>query len=699
MLLERETALSEIFNCIETMPKSGKILLLSGEAGIGKTTLLEHIRLQIDTTIDMHWSGCDPLFTPRPYAPIYDFAQIFSPTLLCQLESCATPNIIFASFYQAISHLTKPTILVIEDVHWADNASLDLIKYLVRRISFLPCLLCLSYRDDEISQSHPLRSVLTLLPSAHTKRICLTPLGKESVAKLSQKSHYDPDNLHRITNGNPFFVTELLANKQVNQPLIPLSIKEAIGSRVQNLAQGECQLIQLLSLIPYSIPVTLIHALFGENGDSFAMACVARKLLQCDPNQVFRFRHELVRLAILDNQPAHQQKSGHKRILQCLEQTLLSTDSAWLVHHGVGALDEKCVLKYAPIAAANAAALGAHKEAASFYSKALSFVEYADTELAASLHQDWAYEVGLTTHMDQSVIDARRHAISLWRALGRFDKVGENLRSLSRLYWYQGQAEKAERYATEAIQTFESIPASNGLAMAYSMRSQLDMLNERTDDAIFWGNKALALAEQFSSPTIKAHALNNIGSALVMQGNTEGETLLEQSLVIAEQNGLHEDVARVYTNFSDYCIRFKKLDMAEALTTKGIQYDIAHDLDSWTYYLVGLQALLRQEQGRLIDAQTIASGVQQIDNQTLLMKLPSLIVLGRVSSRLATSDSHDLLCRALEDAESTNEYQYMIPARFALIEHFWLSADITQSSKANNHLNWLSQLPKSVLNT
>ncbi|MBU3004704.1 helix-turn-helix transcriptional regulator [Paraglaciecola arctica] len=703
MLLEREVAIEKINDSISLISQSGKILLLSGEAGIGKTSLLEHIRMHADTSIDIFWCGCDPLFTPRPYAPIYDFAAVLSPNLLSHLENGAIPNIIFSSFYQAISQLKKPLILVIEDVHWADHSTLDLLKYVARRISFIPCLLCLSYRDDEVAQEHPLSSVLTLMPSAHTLRLHLEQLSQAGVTKLSKKSSYDPEILYKITSGNPFFIAELLANNDHSQQVIPASIREAVSSRVLNLTHSERDLLQVLSHIPFSIPVTLIHRLFNEVGESFAMACVARKLLQCDQHRVFKFRHELVRRTILEEQPAHQQKVAHKRILECLEQLSPDINVAWLVHHSEGALDPEKVLKYAPSAAENAASLGAHKEAASFYAKALSYVEYADTELAASLHESWAYEVGLTTHMKQSVIDARRHAISLWRALGRNDKVGENLRFLSRLFWYQGHAEKAEEYANQAINTFEAIPASNELAMAYSMRSQLDMLNDRFDEAVDWGNKALLLAERFSSPIVKAHALNNIGTALVIQGNEAGEAMLNQSLTIARQHGLHEDAARVYTNFSDYCIRFKKLKMAEELTAKGIQYDIAHDLDSWTYYLVGLQAQLRQEQGRLLDAQTIASGVQGIDNQTLLMKLPALIVLARVNSRLATEGSFSLLCDALEDAQSTNECQYMIPARLGLIEHFWLVAanvavNNLQQDEIKRHIHWLDELPKGILN-
>jgi predicted ATPase/DNA-binding CsgD family transcriptional regulator len=699
MFLEREDAITKINKSITQIAQSGKILLLSGEAGIGKTTLLEHIRLHIDSDFDIYWSGCDPLFTPRPYAPIYDFAQLISPTLLAQLENGAIPNLICSSFFQAINQLSKPTILVIEDVHWADHASLDLLKYVVRRISFLPCLLCLSYRDDEIADNHPLNSVLSLMPSAHTVRVHLEQLSQQAVAKLSNQSTYDPENLHKITGGNPFFVAELLANSHYNNHTIPASIRDAVNGRVQQLGRDELELLQVLSLIPYSIPNSLIKELFDENGESFAMACVARKLLLCDHNSIFRFKHELVRLAILENQPAPQIKFTHNRILECLETLPIPNNLAWLVHHAQGALDADRVLKYAPIAALKAAELGAHKEAASFYSKALNFIEYADPELAASLHESWAYEVGLTTHMQQSVIDARRHAISLWRALDRQDKVGENLRFLSRLYWYQGQAEKAEQYANQAIKTFESLPVSSELAMAYSLRSQLDMLNDRTQDAIRWGNKALELAEQFSNAIVKVHALNNIGTALLMHGDAKGEEKLLQSLAISEQHGLHEDVARFYTNFSDYCIRFKKLEMAENMTKKGIQYDIAHDLDSWTYYLVGLQAQLRQEQGRLVDAQTIAAGVQRIKNQTLLMKLPALIVLARVNLRLGAANSVELLISAFNDAQSTNEFQYIIPARLGLIEHFWLNANNNiEVVEVKEHIDWFNQLQPNVLN-
>lgn len=699
MLLEREDAVKDFINIAQESTLSGKVLLISSEAGIGKTSLLEHMRTHGEIESKMLWSGCDPLFTPQPYAPFTEIALSLSTTLLTLLESNNSPikmaNKIAATLYASLEEMPKPIILVIEDVHWADHATLDLLKFLVRRISFVKCLLCLTYREDEVSIEHPFSSVLSLCPSAHTSRIQLQPLSLSAVENLVKNSQHKALDLHKITAGNPFFITEILASKATEDKKIPSSIRDAIGARIANLSEAERNLLLTLSLIPYGIPVRLIEHLFGEQGEMCAMACVARKLLQLDAQGEFRFRHELARLAVLDCLSLNQQKRKHIEILRSLEELNLTTNLAWLAHHSEGALDASNVLKYSPLAATQAANLGAHKEAASYYEKALKFVEYADTELAATLHENWAYEVSITTHMNASVIEARRLAITLWRALDRFDKIGENLRSLSRLFWYQGQADRAEQYANEAISTFERMPASAELAMAYSMRSQLDMLNDRTEDAVMWGEKALKLEEKFNSPLVRVHALTNIGSALLMSGNAAGEAMLNESLALSEEQGLHEEAARVYTNYSDYCVRFKRLALADQLTHKGIQFDISHDLDSWTYYLVGIQAQLRLEQGRLVDAETIAAGVQKLDNQTVLMKLPALIVLAKVRARMAMQDADSLLETALSQALAIDEFQYIIPTRLSIIEYAWLNNDLHQAKK---HIEALIELAPCILN-
>lgn len=695
MLLERDHIIAEINRTIAELQSSGKIILVSGEAGIGKTSLIEHVYKHVDPNIEVFWSGCDPLFTPRPYAPIYDIAAQLDPKLQTLLESGTHPGKVFSSFFQAVKALERSSIIIIEDLHWADNASLDLLKFFVRRIALVPCILCVTYRNDEVTLEHPLNSVLRLIPSAHTLRLALQPLSIEAVSSMAENTAQNPQHLHEITAGNPFFVSELLATKDYKEASIPASVRDAVNARIGALQGAERTFLQTLSLIPYGIPHALIEYLFAENAEKLANTSLDRNLLLCDNKGDFRFRHELARLATISSLALHQQKKIHRQILEGLESLSITHNLAWLVHHAEGALDAKRLLEYGPMAAVKAANLGAHKEAASYYEKALEYAAEADSELAASLYENWAYEVGLTTHMKQSVIDARKHAITLYKALGRPEKVGQNLRWLSRLYWYQGDAERAEYFANEAIKVFESLPSSSDLAMAYSLRSQLDMLNDRTDEAVMWGNKALAVEQDFPSPGVKVHALNNIGSALVMSGQESGEAYLQQSIALAEEHGLHEDVARVYTNYSDYCVRFKKLNQAETLINAGIQFDVSHDLDSWTYYLVGIQAQLRLEQGRLSDAEAIAAGVQDLENQTLLMKLPALSVLAKVRSRMGAVDAKTLLESALQNAIATDENQYIIPLRLSLIEHAWLNGEI---DLAIRHLDWLLTVAFDILN-
>ncbi len=695
MLIEREKAIEQFAKAADKLSDGyGGIVLVSGESGIGKTSLLEEARQNSKHNFTFFWSGSDPLFTPRPFGPVHDIAAELSSELLNLLEDGASPSTIFAQFYAALEAAKQPIVLVFEDAHWADYATLDLFRFLARRIAFVNCLLVISYRDDEVNEQHPFRQVLDILPSGHTHRIPITPLTEEGVELLAQGSCRDTAKLYEITAGNPFYITELLAIGTKISDVIPASVKDAINSRLAHLAEGERKFLETISLIPNSVSTQLIAELRGPEGETFAMACVARKLLVIDSNDDFRFRHELARLGTLAGVPANQQKRLHIEILNALERCDQNDGLALLIHHSAGALDAKRVLKYAPSAASRAAKIGAHSEAASYLATALRFVDEAETETAAQLYEDWAYESGLALKIDDEVIEARRHAITLWRALGRKEKVSENLRWLSRLHWYRGEATEAEHFANEAIKILESIPESSERAMAYSFRSQLDMLNDRMDEAIAWGSQALALEEEDPNPEIRVHALNNVGSAMVFRGNEQGEALLMESLDLALQHGFHEHAARVYTNFSDYCLRYKKIEAAEKMIAEGIAFDTSYDLDSWTYYLLGIQSYLRMEQGRLEDAETISMGVLGLDQLTLLMKLPALTVLARSQLRLGRASYVSYLTQSLENSFATDEFQYIIPARLGAVEAAWLQGN---TDAAHTQLKWLSQLDASSM--
>lgn len=208
--------------------------------------------------------------------------------------------------------------------------------------------------------------------------------------------------------------------------------------------------------------------------------------------------------------------------------------------------------------------------------------------------------------------------------------------------------------------------------MAYSLRSQLHMLNDQMDDAVLWGQRALDLAEQFAATDVRIHALNNVGTALAFRGNAQGVGMLEESLSLALIGNHHEHAARAYNNLAEYAVEFRRFELAEKSLGDGIAYDIEHDLDSWTYYLSGRLAQLRLDQGRLTDANTIAQGVMEREPLTLLMKLPAGLVRSRTALRLGNTDAMAQMLEVLKDALATDELQHVVPARLGLIEAAWL---------------------------
>jgi DNA-binding CsgD family transcriptional regulator len=414
---------------------------------------------------------------------------------------------------------------------------------------------------------------------------------------------------------------------------------------------------------------------FGDKAAEYIEAALNGGILLQDQNGNIRFRHELSRLAILERLNMTTRRRYHQTILDKLKCKGRTVPVDQIVQHAAGAMDAETVLKHAPIAAELAAKAGAHREAAMHLATAMRFIDQADTGVAARLNELWATEASLTSRVDDEVIEARRHAITLFKALTQMDKVGENLRLLSRLHWQRGEALEADRASEQAIEILEGIAPSAQRAMAYSLRSQLFMLNDKMDEAVLWGKRALALERTFTDLTLRIHALNNVGTALVFRGSMEGLPMLEESLKLAISNDQHEDAARAYVNISEFALEFRQFNFADKTINEGITYNTQHDLDSWTQYMYGRLAQLRLDQGHLHEACTISQAIVENRKLSLLMRLPALQVLARAHMRLDSKESTGFMLAALEDALSTNELQNIVPARLTIIEATWLKGD------------------------
>ncbi|SCW66375.1 Predicted ATPase [Rhizobium mongolense subsp. loessense] len=690
MLLDREGPLETLLSAMRSAAAGhGSTVLVEGEAGIGKTSLLCEFAVHADKGCRVLWGWCEALFTPCPLGPMQDIGQLLDPRVAALLDQAAPPERLFPALLNVLQHASVAIVLIFEDVHWADNATLDLIKYLGRRISLLPAVLVLSLRSDEIGADHPLTHVLGDLPSASVTRIALEPLSPEAVTVLAEQAGRCATDLYRVTEGNPFFITELLASGEAEPGRVPDSIRDAVWTRLSRLTAGERKVLEVISIVPGSVEPWLIRSLLGVEAGALVDQCVARGLLRQDDQGAVMFRHELARQATLDRLTPSVQRSLHAKVEAAISQLPTTHASALLsrrVHHAAGADDGARVLELAPQAAAHAVRLGSHREAASHLATALRYVAQATPEVAAQLYEDWAYEAGLSLLVYEPVIEAHHRAIAIWRELGRTDKIGPNLCRLSRLHWRRGEGQPAEDYADQAVREMEKLPPCSELAMAYSTRSQLHMLHYRFDEAIDWGLRAISLADQLGEIETRVHALNNVGTALLFADRPGGRERLEESLALALEHGFHDHAARAYTNFAECAAVSKDFDLAERLLAEGIAFATRHDLDSAAQYLLGRQAQLRMEQGRFREAETIAQGVMRLERLPMVMHLPALTVLGTVRVRLGEPGSLALLQQALQEGLATGELQRIVPVRLALTEAAWLDGD---DSAAHEQLNAL----------
>jgi len=673
VLVERDEPLKQLLGLARRAESGrGAVALVSGEAGIGKTALLEAFREQMGPDCAIAWGSCEALFTPRALGPLRDMADRLGERIVNLVEDNAPPGQVFDALQQEIRSRRTGVVLVFEDVHWADHATLDLLKFLGRRVAVMNALVVMSFRDDELETRHPLLQVICDLPSPHTVRLPLAPLSKEGVKRVDTVGLFDPSDLLAITAGNPFFVTELLAARQSSGGReVPDSIRDSINARLNRITPEECAFLESVSVLPGPFDAQVVNDLFGPGGEPLAMSCIGRRLLVEDANGAIRFRHELARLATMARLPAIRLQAAHASALRVLEARRNASIDV-LVHHAAGAQDGPRVLELAPQAARAAAAAGAHREAAAHLATALRFIDEAEPERAATVYEDWAYEAFLALGVDDDVLDARRYAITLWRALERPDKVGDNLRCLASLHHHRGEKATAFRLAGEAVRVLDQTGSLRERAMAYSCLSQLHMLSDRAEEAIAWGQRTLALAEELDELEVRVHALNNVGTASAYAGDASGVRLLRESLDLALERGFHEHAARAYTNLACYAVDFRDFALAEAITGEGIAFDTQHDLDTYRPALIGVLASLRLEQGRLRDAEAIAAGVLRLEHPTLAKRLPAASVLARAKIRRGAPDAREFLAEVLSQAMATDEIQHIAPLLLALAEHHWL---------------------------
>ncbi|WP_330268583.1 AAA family ATPase [Streptomyces griseorubiginosus] len=843
-ILEREPELARLAAAArEAADGAGSVVLVLGEAGIGKSSLVKALPEHLPHGTRVLVGECDDLATRRPLGPFRDLIGSVGDALADAVTEGGDRHRV----HEALLEELRGAVLVVEDVHWADEASLDALRFLVRRMERLPALLVLTYRDDELSREHPLRHLLGQVSRApRVHRLPLARLSLDAVRTLSA-GRVDPAQVYAVTGGNPFFVAEILAAGGTGR--VPPTVVDAVLARLRGLPGATVDALEQLAVVPSAVERPLVDALLGDphfgdlslggqplggpslgdaplggsapareaavgdggpreaavqqggpreattqeggpreaatqegdpseatmqqggprestarqgasreaaarqddprestaqqgasrqpaaqqdgprepaadphapreaglsvaaavgqrgplprgtsvpaavgqhgplppgvpvptavgphapppGGVAVLAAAEQRGLLAVTPERV-AFRHELIRRAVVDSLPAARRIELNRAVLAALV-ARPGSDAARIVHHAAQAGDQDAIARYGPDAAREASSAGAHREAAAHLQLVLrGRGRYSPSELADLLER---YAVETYTIADSAAaVAAQREAVALRRALGDSLALGADLRWLSRIHWWAGNADQAQEAAREAVAVLEHAGDDRLLALAVSNTAQLRMLSERYAEAVEHGERAITLARKAGDPAILAHALNNVGTARWRSGDPGGRAQLEESLDVALAAGEVEHACRSYANIIWTLLDNLQYDEADTFLPPAMELaDRAEHLGFLNYLHVEL-AMRRLAAADWGDAEKQAEyGMHDF----IPARCPALTVLARVRTRCGRPGADELLDEAWEIAVGTKELQRTGPVAVARAEAAWLRGDM-----------------------
>jgi DNA-binding CsgD family transcriptional regulator/tetratricopeptide (TPR) repeat protein len=661
-LLEREAAVATLEAARASAGRGeGRLVLVSGEAGVGKSALVSAFCSDA-AGARVLVGACDGLWAPRPLGPFADIAA----TVGGRLEQVVAADEPVHSVFEALVkelRSRRDAVLVIEDVHWADEATLDVVRLLGRRMERLAALVVVTYRSDELPRTHPLRVVLGDMATAGgVVRLQLEPLSPEAVAVLAEPHGVNAADLYAMTAGNPFFVTEALAG---GGGAVPGTVRDAVLARAARLEPEARDLLDAVAVVPPRCEAWLLEALAGPAVASLD-ECVASGMLRFEEHAV-AFRHELARLAVEDSINPQRRIELHRAALQALRSAPGGRlDLARLAHHAEAAEDGAAVLELAPAAAEHATAVGARREAAAQYARALRFAGGLDDERRGRLLDRRAFACYVIGEFD-AAIDAEQEAVESFRRAGDPIREGDALRSLSRLLRYVGRIEDAMDAARQAVAILESQAPGRELALAYANLSHLHQHLEDADGAIAWADRAIALGDVEA----EVYALTNIANAKMISGRP-GAQELARALELSLEAGLDEHTGRALVASFWWSPRGRRYRDADRDLERALELCTERGLELWRLFSFAFRSRLQLDRGDWNDAMESASVVLRDPRSAPVPRVVALSVAGLVRARRGDPEAWPLLDEAWALAAPTGELQRVEPAAAARAEAAWL---------------------------
>ena len=673
-LLERAAMLDTLVEYAEeARGGESQLVLVAGEAGIGKTTLLQALHARVEHT---RWltGMCDGAFTPLPLAPLFDLAAQVGGSLADSCRNGTLREVMFRALLDELTASVGLTVLVIEDLHWADESTLDLVRFLARRLRHAPVLVLLTYRDDGLRPDHPLRTTIgELATSRSVRRMGLPPLSPDAVRRLAHGSGVEAGRLYALTSGNPFLVTEVLASGTEE---VPPSAREAVLARVARLSAPARHVLEAAAVIGMRVEVEVLCAVCGAAAAAID-ECLTSGALVSD-GRVFRFRHELARRAVEESIPAHRAAELHRLALGALLD-LHKGEDARIAYHADHVVDAATVLRHAPRAAARASSLGAHTEALAHYQCAVRYAESADLPERARLYVGLAEEAAYVDRWPESAA-ARQTAIEILTDIGDLPLLGTQWRRMAAAQWRLCNGEGCSAAAYKAVEILEPLGASPELAGAYASLSS-NLVDSAPLRAMEVAEEALVLAEQFDRPEFACIALQTRAVLRLAVGD-DGFADFARALEIALAANDSKTVGAVFANGHEFAVRAHRFGLAQQYFDDGIEFTQDHEIDTYTSCLVGWHAAAMDKQGRYDEALSLLVDVLARRHVSPANRLYTMPTLARVRARRGDVDAKVALDEATDLVAGNGEPALLLMVAVTRAEMAWLHGRAAEAAAA-----------------
>lgn len=593
-LIGRERQLDALSAPLDDVTKGrGRTVLIAGEAGIGKSALVRRFaEMARARGARVAVGECVEIDARRPLGPFVEIVDSVERQGLIRGERTrpdagimvvddATLGRMQRSFATLFAQLgrTAPLVAIIDDLHWADEASLDLFLYLARSLRDERFLLIGTYRSDEMHRTHPTRPLLAELARRRlAEEIVVPPLDRGQVAEMLRETLRSDrevapalrDAIHARCEGGPFFVEEVLKAMQRSGRLtfadrewrptedltdleLPDTVRDAVLARLDALDPDARRILQVAAVVGQTFDVDLVRDVTGASEES--MIAALRSAIDAQlavaataGGAPSAFRHALTRESVLSELIEPARRRLHRAIGSAIERSAeggVGSAVEELAYHFDEGRDADRAFRYRRLAAERAFGAGGFARAVHHWGRALALVPpgWADV---GDLYMHLARSAELAADLRRAVT-AADEARACFEGRGDPLRAGEALTHAARCRWHLGENEAAATLGAGAVRVLEPLGPTRELAAAHAEMARQAYIDLRFSDAEAWATKAIGVAREVGVEEIEIDATVTIGMVTRLQGHPEGLAKVRDGIDRGVARGLVRAASRAYS--------------------------------------------------------------------------------------------------------------------------------------------------------